>query len=221
MWVAASSRLWTGYPEGSVARVQELPRGAGKPLRPIPGRDDLPADQGHAEERSAFGILDQERISGSCLKGSSMINALMIRCGSRVKDALKQLEETERKILIRHRRREPLSRNADRRGHPTFDPGSEGSLDGTVEKICNTNPCVAYGDYDVEQVKQEMLEKNIGSIPVVNASREVVDVSVLGEHFRRKPGPQAGEARLNCRSSSWPAGKARGSTPLRGFCRSR
>lgn len=118
-----------------------------------------------------------------------MFDALMIRCGSRVKDALKQLEATERKTLF----------VVDGEQHlvGTLTDGdirrwilAEGSLDGTVEKICNTSPCVAYGGYDPEQIKREMLEKKIGSIPVISANRKVVDVlfweKVFGESVVRK-----------------------------------
>ena len=118
-----------------------------------------------------------------------MIDALMIRCGSRVRDALKQLEETERKTLF-------VVDNAKRLVGTLTDGDirrwilGEGGLDGMVENICNTNPCVAHGDYDVEQIKKEMLEKKIGSIPVLNANREVVDVlfweNIFGEGFLLK-----------------------------------
>ena len=118
-----------------------------------------------------------------------MIDALMIRCGSRVRDALKQLEETERKTLF-------VVDNANRLVGTLTDGDirrwilGEGGLDGMVENICNTNPCVAHGDYDVEQIKKEMLEKKIGSIPVLNANREVVDVlfweNIFGEGFLLK-----------------------------------
>jgi CBS-domain-containing membrane protein len=77
-----------------------------------------------------------------------MIDALTIRCGSRVRDALKQLEETERKTLFVIDEKKRLI--------GTLTDGdirrwilAEESLDGTVEKICNTNPCVAHGGYDV------------------------------------------------------------------------
>jgi dTDP-glucose pyrophosphorylase len=118
-----------------------------------------------------------------------MIDALMIRCGSRVRDALKQLEETERKTLF-------VVDNAKRLVGTLTDGDirrwilGEGGLDGMVENICNTNPCVANGDYEVEQIKKEMLEKKIGSIPVLNANREVVDVlfweNIFGEGFLLK-----------------------------------
>ncbi len=118
-----------------------------------------------------------------------MIDALMIRCGSRVRDALKQLEASERKTLF--------VVDGENRLVGTLTDGdirrwilAEGNLDGTVEKICNTNPCVVYGDYDLGWIKREMLERRIGSIPVINASREVVDVlfweTIFGENLVRK-----------------------------------
>jgi dTDP-glucose pyrophosphorylase len=118
-----------------------------------------------------------------------MIDALMIRCGSRIRDALKQLEETERKTLF--------VVDGERRLVGTLTDGdirrwilAEGSLDGAVEKICNTNPCVAHRGYDVEWVKKQMLDKRIASIPVLGSGREVVEVlfwnDLFGESVARK-----------------------------------
>jgi dTDP-glucose pyrophosphorylase len=104
-----------------------------------------------------------------------MIDALLIRCGSRVRDALKQLEETERKTLFvvdDEKRLVGALTDGDIRRWIL----AEGNLDGTVEKICNTNPCTVHEGYDVEWVKKEMLGKRIGAIPVVNTRKEVVDV---------------------------------------------
>ena len=118
-----------------------------------------------------------------------MINTLMIRHGSRIKEALKQLEETERKTLF----------VIDDEGRliGTLTDGdirrwilAEGSLDGVVEDICNITPRVVAIDYDVEQVKLEMLENKIGCIPVVNANREIIEVlfweNLFGEGVARK-----------------------------------
>jgi dTDP-glucose pyrophosphorylase len=121
-----------------------------------------------------------------------MIDALLIKCGSRVRDALKQLEETERKTLF--------VVEGDNRLVGTLTDGdirrwilAEGNLDGTVEKICNMSPCVAHRGYDVEWVKRQMLEKRISSIPVIGAGREVIDVlfwdDLFGESVARKNVP--------------------------------
>lgn len=120
---------------------------------------------------------------------SSMNDALLIKSGSRVRDALKQLEETERKTLF--------VVDGERRLVGTLTDGdirrwilADGSLEGTVEKICNTDPCVVHGDYDAEWVKEKMLEKRIGSIPVINARREVIEVlyweDLFGANLTRK-----------------------------------
>jgi dTDP-glucose pyrophosphorylase len=119
-----------------------------------------------------------------------MIDALRIKCGARVRDALKQLEETERKTLF--------VVDSTNRLVGTLTDGdvrrwilAEGSLDGAVEALCNRQPCVAYGDYNLDAVRKEMLEKKIGSIPVIDASREIVDVlfweDVFGDGVVRKP----------------------------------
>lgn len=118
-----------------------------------------------------------------------MSTTLTIRHGSQIKDALKQLEETERKTLF-------VVDDASRLIGTLTDGDirrwilAEGSLDGTVESICNQSPRVVSAGYDVEQVKMEMLENRIGCIPVVNAGREIVEVlfweNLFGDGMARK-----------------------------------
>lgn len=118
-----------------------------------------------------------------------MTRELMIRCGAGVRDAMKQLEETERKTLF--------VIDAEDRLVGTLTDGdirrwilADGSLDGRVENICNRDPCVVSGDYELELVKQQMLERQIACIPVVSSSREIVQVllweNVFGEKQARK-----------------------------------
>lgn len=118
-----------------------------------------------------------------------MNNSLTIRYGSRIKDALKQLEETERKTLF-------VVDDASRLVGTLTDGDirrwilAEGSLDGRVENVCNRAPRVVVAGYDVEQVKKEMLEFRIGCIPVVNADKEIVEVlfweNLFSEGLTRK-----------------------------------
>lgn len=119
-----------------------------------------------------------------------MIETLLIGLRARLKDALRQLEDTERKTLF--------VVDSDNCLVGTLTDGdirrwilNDGSLDGTVDSICNRGPSVAHVDYDALQVKREMLEKRIGSIPVVNARNEVVEVlfweDLFGEEIIRKP----------------------------------
>jgi dTDP-glucose pyrophosphorylase len=119
----------------------------------------------------------------------------MIKYGSRIKDALKQLEETERKTLF--------VVDDENRLIGTLTDGdirrwilSEGSLDGMVESVCNTQPYVVCKNYDPEQIKQVMLDKKIGCIPVVNDRRDIVEVlfweNLFGEGLARKPAKPIG-----------------------------
>jgi len=117
------------------------------------------------------------------------MNELMIKHGARIKDALKQLEETERKTLF-------VVDGANRLIGTLTDGDirrwilAEGSLDGMVENLCNKQPCVARENYDPEQIKREMLEIKIGCIPVVNDRREIIEVlfweNLFGEGLVRK-----------------------------------
>lgn len=118
-----------------------------------------------------------------------MIDPLMIRQGSRIKEAMKQLEETERKTLFviddENRLIGTLTDGDIRRSIL-----AEGSLDGLVENICNTTPRIAPVGYDVEQVKKEMVENKIGCFPVVNANRVIVEIlfweDLFGQSVARK-----------------------------------
>jgi len=118
-----------------------------------------------------------------------MPHMLTIKHGSRIKDALRQLEETERKTLF--------VVDDENRLIGTLTDGdirrwilSEGSLDGMVDRVCNTDPFVACENYDPEQIKQVMLERKIGCIPVLNSIREIVEVlfweNLFGEGLARK-----------------------------------
>ena len=124
-----------------------------------------------------------------------MTQMLMIKYGFRIKDALKQLEETERKTLF--------VVDDENRLIGTLTDGdirrwilSEGSLDGMVESVCNTQPYVVCENYDPEQIKQVMLDKKIGCIPVVNDRREIIEVlfweNLFGEALARKPAKPLG-----------------------------
>lgn len=114
---------------------------------------------------------------------------LTIRDNLPIRDALKQLEETERKTLF------VVDQNQKLIG--TLTDGdirrwilAEGNLNGQVGSVCNTSPFVVTSDYDIASTKKVMLENKIACIPVVNASREVIDVllweTLFDESLARK-----------------------------------
>jgi dTDP-glucose pyrophosphorylase len=115
---------------------------------------------------------------------------LLIDQNSSIMDAMRQLEENERRILF----------VVDPENHllGTVTDGdirrwilAEGSLDSRVGKVCNTHPYVVKPGYDLAQVKEEMLLRKITSVPVVNAENQVIDFlmweSIYGENISYKP----------------------------------
>lgn len=51
---------------------------------------------------------------------------------------------------------------------------SDGNLTAEVHRICNRTPYVADEGYEPDKVRADMLARNLGCVPVVNSSREVV-----------------------------------------------
>jgi dTDP-glucose pyrophosphorylase len=90
-----------------------------------------------------------------------------------IRQAMEQLEKTEEKIIF-------VVDEASRLLGSLTDGDirrwilSDGDLKAQVHRICNRKPYVAEEDYDPEQMRSEMLNNNIGCVPVVSPSREIV-----------------------------------------------
>ena len=90
-----------------------------------------------------------------------------------VRQAMEQLEKTEEKIVF-------VVDESSRLVGSLTDGDirrwilSDGDLKAPAHRICNRKPCTASKGYDPEQVRAEMLDRNIGCVPVLNASREIV-----------------------------------------------
>jgi len=61
---------------------------------------------------------------------------------------------------------------------------SEQSLDAPVDKVCNRSPKSVNEGYDLEDVKNSMLDLKIESIPVLTSQLKIVDVLVWDKVFR-------------------------------------
>jgi dTDP-glucose pyrophosphorylase/CBS domain-containing protein len=90
-----------------------------------------------------------------------------------IRQAMEQLEKTEEKIIF----------VIDEASHllGSLTDGdirrwilSDGDLKAQVHRVCNRKPYIADESYEPEQVRTDMLNKNIGCVPVVSPSREVV-----------------------------------------------
>ena len=61
---------------------------------------------------------------------------------------------------------------------------SDGDLKAQVFRICNRQPYVVEEGFESEQVRAEMLERNLGCVPVLNASRQIVRLLFWKELFQ-------------------------------------
>ena len=61
---------------------------------------------------------------------------------------------------------------------------SDGDLKAQVLRVCNREPYVVEEDFATEQVRTKMLNDNLGCIPVVNPSREIVRLLFWKEIFQ-------------------------------------
>jgi dTDP-glucose pyrophosphorylase len=53
---------------------------------------------------------------------------------------------------------------------------AQGVVEGTVDGVCNRSPFVAPPGYDVEVVKQTMIDRKFACVPVVGADRRIVEL---------------------------------------------
>ena len=100
-----------------------------------------------------------------------------------IREAMEQLEKTEEKIVF--------VVDAESRLIGSLTDGdirrwilSDGDLKAQVFRICNRKPYVVAEDFRTEQVRAEMLNGNLGCVPVVNPSREIVRLLFWKEMFQ-------------------------------------
>lgn len=117
-----------------------------------------------------------------------MVKDFVIPRGAKVRDALRQLEDTESKIVF------VVSDGSVLYG--TLTDGdvrrwilSGGDLDGLVDEVCNTRPYVVSPGYDLDAIRHEMLHRKINCIPVTDTNRQIVDVLLWDRVFSDEPVP--------------------------------
>lgn len=100
-----------------------------------------------------------------------------------IRQAMEQLEKTEEKIVF--------VVDPDSRLVGSLTDGdirrwilSDGDLKAQVVRVCNCSPHVAEEDFEVEQLRADMLAGNFGCVPVVNLSREIVRLVFWKELFQ-------------------------------------
>ena len=111
-----------------------------------------------------------------------MFDVLLINASDRIRTALQQLEDTERKTLF--------VVDDDKRLVGSLTDGdvrrwilSGGELDVAVENVCNPDPTTVSSRYDLDEVKAHMHEKQLLCIPVVDAKHRIENVLVWDAVF--------------------------------------
>ncbi|WP_455389354.1 sugar phosphate nucleotidyltransferase, partial [Petrachloros mirabilis] len=113
---------------------------------------------------------------------TSSIARFFVDTSITLKAAMRQLEETEERILFvtdEHGRLFGSITDGDIRRWILAD----GSLDGCIGEVCNRNPCTVPATFQSEDVRQAMLERNITCIPVLDDGR-VVDLLFWSQIFQ-------------------------------------
>ncbi len=110
-----------------------------------------------------------------------------------IRQAMEQLEKTEEKIVF-------VVDEASRLVGSLTDGDirrwilSDGDLKAEVHRICNRNPHAAAEGFDIDKLRADMLNGNLGCVPVVNGSREIVRLVFWKELFQSeveiKPKPR-------------------------------
>lgn len=118
------------------------------------------------------------------------LTPFLVRTGTTVLEAMRQLEATAQKILFVVDDTECLLGSLTD-GDIRRWILAEGDLQGAAEQVCNGNPYQTAQDYEVRRIRSAMVEKNIGCIPVVNGENQIVDLlfwdDVFTDDAEKKP----------------------------------
>ncbi|RPJ43878.1 MAG: nucleotidyltransferase, partial [Deltaproteobacteria bacterium] len=111
------------------------------------------------------------------------IRHLLIDKNNTLKEAMRQLEETGKKILFVTSNRFKLFGSLTD-GDIRRWILSEGSLQTPVERVCNAAPFFVTRNCDPDRLKKEFQEKAISCVPVVNGKKEIVDLLFWEDVFQ-------------------------------------
>jgi dTDP-glucose pyrophosphorylase len=111
------------------------------------------------------------------------IKSFLVPQDHTIRQAMERLEKTEEKIVF--------VVDTDSRLIGSLTDGdirrwilSDGDLKAQVLQVCNHMPCVVQDGFGADQIRAEMLTKNLMCIPVVNSSREIVRLVFWKELFQ-------------------------------------
>lgn len=121
--------------------------------------------------------------SSETLSMTEDVRAFLVPETFTIRQAMEQLERTEEKIIF------VIDAESCLVGSLTDGDIrrwilSDGDLKARVGLVCNRHPRVAEEDFHVEQLRAEMLERNLSCVPVVSASRQIVKLVFWKEIFQ-------------------------------------
>ncbi len=118
---------------------------------------------------------------------SDSVKSFLVPATHTIRQAMEQLEKTEEKIVF--------VVDAEARLVGSLTDGdirrwilSDGDLKAQALQVCNRKPFVAEDGFGMDQVRAEMLTRNLICIPVVNSSREIVRLVFWKELFQSEAG---------------------------------
>jgi dTDP-glucose pyrophosphorylase len=111
------------------------------------------------------------------------VQTFLVAQTNTIRQAMEQLEQTEEKILFvvdGHSRLVGSLTDGDIRRWIL----SDGDLKAEVIRVCNCTPHVAEEGFEADKLRAEMITGNLNCVPVVNSSREIVELLFWKDLFQ-------------------------------------
>lgn len=136
------------------------------------------------ESSEPVAILDKHPVEGPAIMVvNEAVRPFLVPQTHTIRQAMERLEKTEEKIVF--------VVDADSRLVGSLTDGdirrwilSDGDLKMQVFRACNCNPYVAEEAFDTEQLRGEMLNRNVSCVPVVNGTRQITRLVFWKELFQ-------------------------------------
>ena len=106
---------------------------------------------------------------------NNSIESLFIQADFSLRDAMKKLDDTHRKILFVTQKDNTLFGSLTDGDIRRWILG-EGSLEKSVRFVCNPTPFSTGVNYELDDVKHIMLQHKIQAVPVVDENHKIVDI---------------------------------------------
>src|SRR4029077_10251642 len=128
---------------------------------------------------------DQVNLPGSpeTIRMNDNVEPFLVPEAHSIRQAMERLEKTEEKIVF--------VVDGELRLVGSLTDGdirrwilSDGDLNAQAARVCNRSPYVVEEGFRTEQVRMNMLQGNLGCVPVINASREIVRLLFWKEMFQ-------------------------------------